>query len=221
MKINLFAAAAMAALGLGGAAPAFADGGLSFIVSGTLINSPYSITNTSAAGEKIVGFGLSLAGLPLVFDTVDGGVPNVGFGQQFQAYTGGVSTGLVSSPFVPDGAKSFFISFNDFDPGETFQWLIDVDQDGSPGHTTAVVFGNELIGALGRVDFSNGLTAFGTLQAVVGNNLASQFQVTSVVPTPPIPGVPEPATWAMMLIGFGGLRAMIRSQRRRGWTAFS
>jgi hypothetical protein len=30
-------------------------------------------------------------------------------------------------------------------------------------------------------------------------------------------GVPEPATWAMMLIGFGGLGAMIR--RRRATTA--
>ena len=31
--------------------------------------------------------------------------------------------------------------------------------------------------------------------------------------------VPEPATWAMMLLGFGGVGAMIRSRRRRALTA--
>ena len=28
-------------------------------------------------------------------------------------------------------------------------------------------------------------------------------------------GVPEPATWAMMIIGFGGVGTMVRSARRR------
>ena len=31
---------------------------------------------------------------------------------------------------------------------------------------------------------------------------------------PPPPGVPEPATWGLMLLGFGGLGAVMRSQRR-------
>jgi hypothetical protein len=32
---------------------------------------------------------------------------------------------------------------------------------------------------------------------------------------PSAPGVPEPAAWALMLIGFGGLGAALRAQRRR------
>jgi hypothetical protein len=32
----------------------------------------------------------------------------------------------------------------------------------------------------------------------------------------PPPGVPEPSTWAMVLVGFGGLGAMLRARRRGG-----
>ena len=33
------------------------------------------------------------------------------------------------------------------------------------------------------------------------------------------PGVPEPATWALMLLGFGGIGVMVRSLRRKGVAA--
>ncbi|HXA38151.1 MAG TPA: PEPxxWA-CTERM sorting domain-containing protein [Phenylobacterium sp.] len=33
------------------------------------------------------------------------------------------------------------------------------------------------------------------------------------------PGVPEPATWAMMLVGFGGLGAVLRTRRRHALAA--
>jgi len=33
-------------------------------------------------------------------------------------------------------------------------------------------------------------------------------------PPPPVPGVPEPATWAMMIIGFGLLGGLLRRRRR-------
>jgi len=38
-----------------------------------------------------------------------------------------------------------------------------------------------------------------------------QFSTTTV----PQPGIPEPATWAMMIMGFGGVGASLRSARRR------
>ncbi len=57
-----------------------------------------------------------------------------------------------------------------------------------------------------------------------------QLNIDALVPTPPDihtlgyqvegegpatgPGVPEPATWAMMLVGFGGLGAVMRSRRK-------
>jgi PEP-CTERM motif len=36
-----------------------------------------------------------------------------------------------------------------------------------------------------------------------------------VAATSPGGGVPEPASWAMMLVGFGGLGGVLRAQRRR------
>ncbi|MFL5294816.1 MAG: PEPxxWA-CTERM sorting domain-containing protein [Phenylobacterium sp.] len=57
------------------------------------------------------------------------------------------------------------------------------------------------------------------------NGVLSQAQIAafSVNPvgavTPPSNGVPEPATWAMMLVGFAGLGALLR--RRRAGLAFA
>jgi len=34
-----------------------------------------------------------------------------------------------------------------------------------------------------------------------------------------VPGIPEPATWAMMIMGFGGVGAMIRQRRRQALAA--
>lgn len=53
--------------------------------------------------------------------------------------------------------------------------------------------------------------AFSFDPAIAG---AKQFRVEGL--TRVGSGVPEPATWAMMLVGFGAMGTMVRSQRRRG-----
>ena len=42
------------------------------------------------------------------------------------------------------------------------------------------------------------------------------FSVSNVSSTRPIAAVPEPATWAMMISGFGAVGAGLRRNRRRG-----
>lgn len=55
-------------------------------------------------------------------------------------------------------------------------------------------------------------------------DLASDFSIVTSpgignVPEAGLPGIPEPTTWAMMLVGFGGLGAAMRSRRRSAASA--
>jgi hypothetical protein len=79
-------------------------------------------------------------------------------------------------------------------------------------------FGNlgvPISGTLGGFEFINpDITLTGTNQPLNGQVLSigitgGSFQLTSVA------AVPEPATWAMMLVGFFGIGATLRHQRRR------
>ena len=73
-----------------------------------------------------------------------------------------------------------------------------------PLNTFSVSFGS-----VGDVIFGGGLANGASTYFALEENLsAASFTVTGVTP-----GVPEPSTWAMMLIGFAGL-AMASSRRR-------
>ena len=95
-------------------------------------------------------------------------------------------------PVVDVNETLLTLVFNDFDPGENFLWVIDVD-----GPTSPTVYGNEMIGSLAEVDFSNGQTLLGELVAVPGNPDASQFTVTGVIP--------EPGTGVLLSLGLSVL----------------
>ena len=86
-------------------------------------------------------------------------------------------------------------------------------------------------GPLDAVDF-NGLSALSTFNntaldgfaavAVKNNEAAGTLTVNagSVLVAAPGP-IPEPATWAMMILGFGGIGAMARTRRRSAYKAFA
>lgn len=180
---------------------------VNFLIDGDTFNSPYSIKNTSNAGEKITRFVLDLStitsGGPFCFDTVLGGACNAS-PQSPLAFAprnnSAALTGLSSPSSVTDGSKLLDLNFSDFNAGETFTWDIDVDSA-----TSVSVFGNSLIGASATAYFSNGLVTFGTLRAVAGNSDASQFSIDAVR------SVPEPGTLALM--GLAGL-ALLRRRKQ-------
>ncbi len=209
---KITAVAGLAACVMAMAPPAQADGNLFFLIDGDTFTQPYSITNNSTAGESILSFGFNLAGTPYVFDPVTGGAPGNGTaGTPFTPVGGSdVTTGLVGPVSVADGATFFSMNFTNFGVGKTFQWLLDVDP-ADPAAPTPTILGSDLIGALIYVDFSNGLRGSGFLQAVAGNDDASQLVITTFTPTP---GVPEPASWAMMIMGFGLAGAAVRTRKR-------
>jgi len=195
-------------LSLGVAAQAaLATPSLTFIIDGDTFNQPFSITNSSTASEKIIRFQINLAGTGTVWDPVDGGPPGNGSaGTPFQAVAGtGATTGLQVSADPVDGGTVLDKFFNDFDAGETFSWLLDVDKPAS-----ATVFGNELIGATIFIDFSDGQRLSGALFGVAGNSDASQFQATGITRTPN--DLPEPASMALVGLALGA-GAMVRRRR--------
>lgn len=201
MKILSILAAAAAIVAVPSLAQA--KGGVTFLIVGDTYSRPFSFSNTSDAGEKLVGFGFDLSTIThsnYVFDTT---------GTQSQRFapvgTSAALTGLVSVPVVPDQAKSFSLAFNDFDVGEQFQFDIDVDL----GAANTSIHGDDLIGARVWFDYSDGTRAEGFLRAVPGQSNASTFVTERIITS----GVPEPASWALMIGGFGLAGVALRQRR--------
>ena len=62
---------------------------------------------------------------------------------------------------------------------------------------------------------ANGINDLGTIVGWSEHGSGSRgFIATPTPEPPPPPPTPEPATWAMMLVGFGGMGAAIRSRRK-------
>jgi hypothetical protein len=62
-------------------------------------------------------------------------------------------------------------------------------------------------------------TATGAATNVVFSAVGDGINIDPVIDNVSVAGVPEPASWAMMLVGFGGLGAAMRSARRKTVTA--
>jgi hypothetical protein len=69
-----------------------------------------------------------------------------------------------------------------------------------------------LVGGLDTITFNLGGLSNARLYST-GTYVACT--VSCGPPPPPPPGVPEPASWALMVLGFGGLGAMLRRERTR------
>ena len=160
---------------------------LTFDIVGNTLTQPFSVLNSSI-GFDITSLFFNAAPSNNDFDPEDGPFQPVGM---TDVLTGLVSVnGMAITPGtdpledammmelegggVMDEDQTLNLVFNDFNPGETFQFDLDVDEV----MTDSTVLGSDLIGSIVTIGFMNGddvETLTGTLTAVDGQANASQF----------------------------------------------
>ena len=139
---------------------------VSFRADGDTFVQPFTLKNNSTQGELLQTFVFDLTPIGLEFD-VD---PLTG--KPFTALNGtGAVVGVVATTLSPD-KKSLTVTFNDFSPGETLQFVIDVDLAG--GIPTSI-FGNQVIGANVSFAFTGNKSTSGQMSGDPNNTSASQF----------------------------------------------
>lgn len=132
---------------------------------------------------------------------------------------------LTASSFMGYSVDAL-VAGTDIDGAGIFTAANNPNTQGPAGSTTTA--SRNFSGSVVRADFgANGLEAAGQTSAIyvfrtnatnfnLGGTFTTQDGSTAQRPNyaPIGPAVPEPATWAMMLMGFGAMGAMLRSRRR-------
>jgi hypothetical protein len=109
--------------------------------------------------------------------------------------------------FTPTGADLFAIQYNN----GNFNGFAYVDTFSFQGGSYQL---NIQGGSLSVYEIVGGVPTFNSLvngYINIGNNAVTGRTVYN--PSVPAPAVPEPATWAMMLIGFGGVGCAMRRRK--------
>jgi choice-of-anchor C domain-containing protein len=180
-----------------------------------------------AAGGEPAGFGWSVTTNNV--DIVPGpgawGTPEDG--PQMLDLVGYGSTGGIAQSFATTSGATYNLSFyyanNPYPSGPD---SADVTVTGagsllssSVTHTTSTPSDLDWIHFTGSFTADSSLTTLAFNETAGGGNAGVFLDNVSVTGGSITRGVPEPATWAMMLIGFGGLGALMR--RRRDRAAFA
>ncbi len=142
--------------------------GIVFRADGDTFVQPMVLSNNSTQNEFLQTFVLDLAGIGLQFDE------NGTTGKPFTPTpASAAATGLVSSVVSPDN-KTLTVTFNDFAPGESLSFVIDIDLAG--GIPTSV-FGDDLIGADVSATLTGNRIVAGQMIGDPNKITASQFAI--------------------------------------------
>ena len=154
---------------------------------GLTYNFNYSVDNTSSVVSSLSGFGFDVN-------------PNI---------SGAVSTGLYQYVNTTSNVPNIGVVDVCFNSGSSNSCAGAgsgagglLPAGGVANGTLSLTFGQ----AYSQIDLTNFYVRYQGIAGITG--------VTSAVGRPTTPPVPEPATWAMMLLGFGGIGMAMRYRRR-------
>jgi hypothetical protein len=218
-KLFITLAAATAAMSL--ATPAVAIPTVNPDVSGT--PDSYQIFGIKSTGNPVYGSSPNNTNIPNVrFDA--NAVTNMditdGFAQITDAGSTPLWTQLIINPDLNFTDMKFAISLT----GGTGSVLVYYLLAGGPtsdgnypiNYTQCLTCTITADGSDKNFELS-GASFNGVMFQVVGQGLTfNRFKQMSYEPTGGVRAVPEPATWALMLLGFGGMGMALRRSRRRG-----
>ncbi|WP_425397843.1 malectin domain-containing carbohydrate-binding protein [Aeoliella sp.] len=160
------------------------DSGGSLSSSSTYSSGSFDIENNSSGGQRIasVRFDIDSALLPdVVFDPF--GTAGDPVGKDFTVNSGGGSTGVDGHTFdkaLHTGFQALEIAFDDFDPGESISFSIDIDPTtirgaNDPGpEASGSVSGMELSGSLVTITFEDGSVLTTTLFRKAGSDTGGE-----------------------------------------------
>ena len=156
---------------------------------GLTYNFTYTVDNTSSAVSSLSGFGFNV-------NPDISGATSTGLYQYVNTTSNVPNIGSVDVCFNSGSSNSCAGA------GSGSGGLL--PSGGVASGTLALTFGT----AYSQIDLTNFYVRYQGVAGVTG--------VTSAVGRPVTPPVPEPATWAMMLLGFGGIGMAMRRRRRNG-----
>jgi hypothetical protein len=238
--IQLAAAAAAGALAMLAAVPASAAVTYYLDDYAAGFSPPLGTVTVDGLGSNVLSFDVSLAD-NVFFQMSGNGSLHDAFWFNLTGLAGGNSvTYNISAPNAPGGAAGGDYPTGGLFTGANFSnnaygqgFLQNADyaiqvKDTSAGSNLDYYTGHLTFTVTGGVGSTLGLAGINGTDDVAGADLreCSTSACTTILATGPVGatfsvipqgGVPEPATWAMMIIGFGGVGALIR--RRRSETA--
>ena len=162
----------------------------------------------------------STGGFAFVTGATDTGFSNLTITPEtvnFSAFKFNMQLPAASGPDIPNGYKTDF----------TFDTTVFFSGGGSQSFTTDVGSGSGqnrylitagLNQSIDEIEFSD-LTGISTRNNDPTLNNDFNFDLLRQVSFDAVGVVPEPGTWAMLLLGFGAIGIMLRSKRRVAYTA--
>ena len=128
----------------------------------------------------------------------------------FNSYFLSGSTGAAMTITFSSPVTNFFLNLYN---GETYTDSFTVSDNA--GHSTTVSIPSNGNGGLSLISFP----ATGNIITITTTDTLYDYSIDDIGFNQPTPGVPEPGTWAMFLIGFGAIGWTLRNARRKGAVA--